>query len=288
MKSIFSLIFVILILPLALAETTCTDSDGGPLDPAEPKQYLAVPSDTSTKSLTLSDYCSEEKQGKKKTEGPWIKEYTCVGTLVIGKDYLCKDYGYDKCISEGNKSACVLAGQTKLSQPQTTTIQDKTQTGQQTLPKKPKIPEKPRCGDKRINVEKEQCDPPGKICLLEGQPGTCQKDCTCQLYTGGKQSLTPEETAQTTESTNTPEPEPQTQTEQPPAPNQQQTKQPQQQSPPRSPILSCGDKVIQAGEECEKNTDCTPPQTCQQCACTSAQSDSLFRKLWRWLNGIFS
>ena len=286
MNKVFFLTLVLLTIPLVFAETTCTDADGGPFDPADPKLYLALPSDTSTKTLTLSDYCSEEKQGKKKTEGPWIKEYMCVGNLVIGKDYLCKDYGYDKCISEGNKSACVPAGQTKLSPPQTTTAQDKSSSAQQTLPKKPKIPEKPRCGDKRVNVENEQCDPPGKICVNNGQPGLCQKDCTCESYTGGKQSTSQETTPPTEAQSET---ESKTQTETLPATNQQpQTKPSKPEEPPRSPILSCGDKVIQSGEECENNTDCTPPQTCQQCACTTTQQKSIFTRFWRWLNNIFS
>ncbi len=170
------------IIAIPVFSLTCTDSDDGPVDPAYPKEFISKPGNTTVAKTVLSDYCLREKGGVKINEGPWIKEYMCIGSLAIGKDYKCADYGYDKCITDKGMAACVKTGQTTIAAPVAKPVVNATK------PKKPKVPLKPQCGDKKVQPELgEQCDPPGRLCVdADGFAGTCEKDCKCKAYKKGE------------------------------------------------------------------------------------------------------
>lgn len=257
------LLFLTLILFALSTFADCTDTDGGPILTYEPKPYIAQPGTVSRATENQSDYCMFETRGKPVKEGDYVHEYYCEAGLLRAKDYNCKDHGYAKCITVDKQSACVLAGQTSFGTTAQTT-EDKKQETTKTEPKKP-APLAPQCGDKKLQTDRgEECDPPGKLCIASGGiGGQCTTSCTCQPYTskaqtetGGaaatKQTTTQEPTEKTTETTK--------QTEQ----QEEKTETaPEPTTPKETPTLPGDTKTP------------TPPE-------------GLIKKIWTWLNKVFS
>jgi len=127
-----------------------------------------------------TDECVSGRDGYHKDPSSWVREYYCAEiTLAEGgktvkrnyEDIDCTRHGYEKC--EGGR--CV-GGTTAGG---TTT--------------RPRTPEQPRCGDKRIDSNRgEQCDPPDDICYIGDDIGICTRPtkegfggCQCKLYDAG-------------------------------------------------------------------------------------------------------
>lgn len=251
-KTVILLTLAATILVLSVYSVTCTDSDEGPIDPTAPKEFLAKPGNTTIAKTTLVDHCMREKNGVKVTEGPWIKEYMCIGNLAIGKDYKCSDYGYDKCITDKGLSACVAAGKTTVTAPKPVATPSNT-----TAPKKPKTPLKPQCGDKKIQPDLgEQCDPPGRLCVdADGYAGTCEKNCKCAAYKKGE--VPPPEQIKPVEA------------------------KPVEQTVPATPAETKTETKEITKETIQQKKD-------QKVEEKLPENAGLFARLWNWLNTTFS
>ncbi len=175
-KLVLGLLIGLIISMLAVsAQVTCTDPD----EEDNPEDSLDTVAEVKYGITPKTDECVSDRDGYHKDPSAWVREYYCTtttageGQTVVQrshKDYECSRYGFDKC--EGGK--CVGG---KAS-------------GSGTSVKKP-VYEPPRCGDRVIQPDSEQCDPPDDICYLNEQIGICTRPvngfggCQCKLYKGG-------------------------------------------------------------------------------------------------------
>ncbi|MBI4148066.1 hypothetical protein HY490_02135 [Candidatus Woesearchaeota archaeon] len=243
-------LWIMILLTLPVFAATCSDSDDGPIDPAYPKDYINKPGNATFGKNSFSDYCMKEKGSIKQSDGPWIKEYMCLNTLAIGKDYKCSDYGYEKCITTNGLAACVSAGQKTIS-----ALSPKNVTNTTTAPK-PKVKLAPQCGDKIVQKDRgENCDPPGRLCIdADGDAGLCEKTCTCKAYK--KSESVPDKPEQI---------KPASPAEKPVEPVQTQTTAPVEAAPTAPPA-----------SETQKPAETLP------------EGASLFARIWHWLSTTFS
>ncbi len=146
---------IILIILIPAASAICTDSDGGPTNLDEPKDYIAKAGTATVAMSSSKDYCITGIDGAKTDRSAYIREFYCVGGKAQSKDYKCADYKTGVCVTAAGSSYCT---------------RDSTEVA-------PDV-----CGDKKIK-KPEECDPPDSICVDEdGWPGICSKTCTCMPY----------------------------------------------------------------------------------------------------------
>ncbi|MBI4148016.1 hypothetical protein HY490_01880, partial [Candidatus Woesearchaeota archaeon] len=133
----------------------CTDSDGGPTNLNEPKDYIQKAGTATVAASSSKDYCITSIDGSKTERGAYIREFYCKSGKAQAVDYKCEDYHAGTCVTVAGSSYCTI-------------------TSTQAAPDV--------CGDKKLN-KPEECDPPDSICIdKDNWPGLCSKTCTCAPY----------------------------------------------------------------------------------------------------------
>jgi hypothetical protein len=183
-KFVWALLFCLALSAVLAAaadgQATCTDSDNGGGDDAEP--YIGIRGSVTYGIMEKFDTCISAEGGYHYENSSWIREYYCANVSEVvqrtSKDYDCTRYGYTMC----QDGKCIG----KAGGPSNTT--KRASTG-------------PSCGNKVVDAG-EQCDPPDKICYLNDNIGICTRPnaqgfggCQCKLYKGGETTTT--ETTQT-------------------------------------------------------------------------------------------
>lgn len=156
---------MLLILPVVLAQVTCTDTDTGGTDP-EPQ--IGEQGRVKYGLTEKADTCISGKAGYSVSEGQWIREYFCDNDQRESKDYDCTRYGFEKC----EQGVCVGKEKVKAEK----------KTRRAALP--------PRCGDEIVQPERgEECERPDDICYKNDSVGICTRPneqgfggCKCKLY----------------------------------------------------------------------------------------------------------
>ena len=146
----------------------CTDTDGGVDYGNKGSVKYGI--------TTQSDTCILSKRTEMSVdEGNWLKEYYCDDNQRKSDNIDCLREGYTKC----EMGAC---------------------TGKDAVAAK-KEAEKaaaPKCGNKVVDSG-EDCDPPGKICYVDGGYGQCDSNCKCPLELGKAGVVKSNATANATE-----------------------------------------------------------------------------------------
>ncbi len=157
------LAFAIILSSIAYAGS-CTDSDGGPIDPAKPTKFIGINGSVDYGTGPKPDYCVSRLGGTMITESNWVRENYCDGGSLATKDYLCGSYSYDSC----QNGICINYTGTQAALDDVGTAPNKTAIS------------KELCGNKKLDGL-EECDPPHKVCMADGgKMGTCTDECTCE------------------------------------------------------------------------------------------------------------
>ncbi|MEM4263562.1 MAG: hypothetical protein QW666_01540, partial [Candidatus Woesearchaeota archaeon] len=153
------LAFAVILSTIAYATGTCTDSDGGPIDPAKPTRFIGIKGFVDYGTGPKEDYCVSRFGGSFMPWGEWVREYYCDGDNIASEDYNCKDYKYGSCVN----GTCINYTGTQAELDDVGTALSKENYS--------------NCGNKKLDG-KEECDPPGKVCMIAGGGmGTCTNQC---------------------------------------------------------------------------------------------------------------
>ena len=164
MKAIILLLAFILALSSITYAAVCTDTDGGPIDPAKPTKFVGIKGSVDYGTGPKPDYCISRLGGSGVSESNWLREYYCDAGSISTKDYLCGDYSYDSC----KDGACINYTGTQAALDDVGTPQNKT------------VDAAKNCGNKKLDGL-EECDPPHKVCMADGgKMGTCSDACICE------------------------------------------------------------------------------------------------------------
>lgn len=176
------LAFAIILSSIAYAGS-CTDSDGGPIDPAKPTKFIGINGSVDYGTGPKPDYCVSRLGGSMVTESNWVRENYCDGDSIATKDYLCGDYSYDSC----QNGICINYTGTQAALDAVGTAPNKTAIA------------KELCGNKKLDGL-ETCDPPHKVCMADGgKMGTCTDYCMCETAQPKNQTVAANQTNQTTQ-----------------------------------------------------------------------------------------
>ncbi len=152
-------VFMILCSTITYAGT-CTDTDGGPINIGSPTKFIGIFGSVDYGTGPKEDYCVSRLGGSFVSSGEWVREYFCDGDRIDSEDYECKDYNYASCVN----GTCVNYTGTQAA------LDD---IGA------PAAENYSNCGNKKLDG-KEECDPPGKVCMISGGGmGTCTNQCKC-------------------------------------------------------------------------------------------------------------
>jgi len=173
-RAIIFSIFVVL-LSVSVYAGSCTDSDNGPVNLRDVASFLIAAGKTTDQFGSHGDVClSYELSNKKVAEGPWLREYYCVGGLSMHKDFKCADFEFQNCVSDDKGSYCKTNKPVEKSSAKTVAVE-----------KKPVVDF--YCGDKVMNRADAECYPPGKLCVKDKLAGQCSSNCKCAIV-GKKQA----------------------------------------------------------------------------------------------------
>jgi hypothetical protein len=157
------LAFAIILSSIAYAGS-CTDSDGGPIDPAKPTKVIGIKGSVDYGTGPKPDYCVSRLGGTMVTESNWVRENYCDEDNIATKDYLCGSYSYLSC----QNGTCINYTGTQATLDDVGTAPNKTAIS------------KELCGNKKLDGL-ETCDPPHKVCMADGgKMGTCSDECICE------------------------------------------------------------------------------------------------------------
>jgi len=180
---IFAWLACAIILSSIAYAGSCTDSDGGPIDPAKPTKFIGIKGSVDYGTGPKPDYCVSRLGGTMVTESNWVRENYCDGGALATKDYLCGSYSYDSC----QNGICINYTGTQAALDDVGTAPNKTAVS------------KELCGNKKLDGL-EECDPPHKVCMADGgKMGTCSDDCVCETAKPKNQTAAANQTNQTTQ-----------------------------------------------------------------------------------------
>lgn len=155
---ILSLAFILVFSSIAYA--ACTDTDGGPINPTKPAKFIGIFGTVDYGTGPKEDYCVSRLGGSFVKSGEWVREYYCDGDRIDSDDYECKNYDYASCVN----GTCINYTGTQAALDDVGT---------------PPAENYSNCGNKKLDG-KEECDPPGKVCMIAGGGmGTCTNQCKC-------------------------------------------------------------------------------------------------------------
>ncbi len=162
------IIFLLLLVGTvqALSLIPCSDEDG-PKDLNDPVSAISHGAGASNKTHNVQDYCVHAKGGINVNYSEWVREWHCVDDVLTYTDFKCQDWGFEECYTANNEGFC--RGYSSNPSPfENASYNLPYQLNEST------------CGDGRIEVPLEDCDPPGGFCRNTwGAEGACGFDCFC-------------------------------------------------------------------------------------------------------------